>query len=100
VEKHHDTVDHVAIVVTDIAAAVDWYASKFSCEVAYKDATWALLRFANVSMALVLPGEHPAHVGFHRDDIERFGDVKTHRDGVKYVYTVHPFGNSVEIVKR
>ena len=98
--EERDRVDHVAVVVADIDRAVEWYTSHLNCEVAYKDASWALLKFANVSLALVLPGQHPAHFGVLREDIERFGEVMVHRDGVKYVYLQDADSNTVEIVKR
>jgi len=97
---HFDTVDHVAVVVDDIGQAVNWYSSRFRCEVAYQDDTWALVRFANISIAFVLPGHHPRHVGIHREDIEQFGNVGVHRDGVRFVYLEDVSGNVVEVVKR
>jgi len=97
---HTDTVDHVAVVVDDIGQAVKWYCSRFRCEAAYQDATWALVRFANVSIAFVLPGHHPRHIGIHREDIERFGNVGVHRDGVEFVYLEVGSGNVVEVVRR
>ena len=51
-EKLH----HVAIVVTDIKKALDWYRAEFDVEIAYVDDSWALLQFDNIALALVLPG--------------------------------------------
>ncbi len=42
-----DSLDHVAIPVEDVAAAVDWYTKTFRCEVSYQDDTWAFLKFGN-----------------------------------------------------
>lgn len=94
-----DTIHHVAIEVTDIATAVHWYQQLLQCEVAYQDATWALLRFANLTMALVLPGSHPAHVAITCHQPEKYGEVKLHRDGTSSVYIEDPFGNFVEMLK-
>ena len=54
-------VDHIAIESTDIAQSAKWYQDHFNCEVKHQDETWALLKFANISLALVTPGEHPPH---------------------------------------
>jgi catechol 2,3-dioxygenase-like lactoylglutathione lyase family enzyme len=93
-----DSLDHVAIPVEDVASAVGWYRRTFRCEVKYQDATWALLTFANTSLALVIPSQHPAHIGFVSPDAEKFGALKTHRDGTRSCYVNDPAGNSVEIL--
>jgi catechol 2,3-dioxygenase-like lactoylglutathione lyase family enzyme len=87
-----DTVHHIAIQVTDIEAAVNWYRQLLKCEVAYQDATWALLKFANLSMALVLPGSHPPHLAITCYSPEQYGEPKAHRDGTSSVYLPDPFG--------
>ena len=93
-----DRLDHVAIPVQDVASAVDWYTRTFQCKVKYQDETWALLGFDNVSLALVIPSQHPAHIGFVSPDAEKFGTLKTHRDGTRSCYVRDPAGNSVEIL--
>ncbi|MDR3390579.1 MAG: VOC family protein [Sulfuriferula sp.] len=93
-----DQVHHVAIPVTDIAASVAWYRQQFHCDVAYQDATWALLRFANTSVALVMPEQHPAHIGVLQTDAGRFGPLVTHRDGTRSIYIPDPDGNQLEVM--
>jgi catechol 2,3-dioxygenase-like lactoylglutathione lyase family enzyme len=93
-----DRLDHVAIPVADVASAVDWYTKTFRCEVKYRDDTWALLAFANTHVALVIPEQHPAHIGFVSPDAGKFGALKTHRDGTRSCYVMDPAGNSVEIL--
>lgn len=95
-----DAIDHVAVPVKNIAESVDWYTRMFECEVKYKDETWALLRFANVRLALVIPEQHPPHIGLVSAEAERFGELKTHRDGTRSCYIEDPGGNSVEILAR
>ena len=90
--------DHVAIAVDDIAAAVTWYGERFPCTVLYQDPTWALLGFENVRLALVVPEQHPPHVAFLSDDAASFGPLVPHRDGTRSTYIVDPSGNSVEIL--
>ena len=47
-----DKIHHIAVQVADISKSVEWYKTKFSCEVDYVDSSWALLKFANISLAL------------------------------------------------
>lgn len=94
----YDSLDHVAIPVQDVASAVAWYTQTFRCKVKYQDPTWALLGFENVNVALVIPSQHPAHLGFVSPEAEKFGALKTHRDGTRSCYVNDPAGNSVEIL--
>ncbi len=94
-----DTIDHIAIQVTDIKDSVEWYRRTFNCVVKYQDESWAFLAFANIKLALVVPGQHPEHMAFIRDDAENYGELKTHRDGTRSCYVKDPAGNSVEIMK-
>jgi catechol 2,3-dioxygenase-like lactoylglutathione lyase family enzyme len=93
-----DSLHHVALAVTDVAAAVTWYTGTFRCDVKYQDETWALLAFGNIQLALVVPHQHPPHLAFTHPDAARFGPLKTHRDGTRSVYVTDPAGNSVEIM--
>jgi catechol 2,3-dioxygenase-like lactoylglutathione lyase family enzyme len=93
-----DSIHHVAVSVKDVKAAVEWYRKHFQCKVSYQDDTWAMLDFANVKMALVVPQQHPPHVAFVHPEAEKFGALKTHRDGTRSVYVRDPAGNPVEIL--
>lgn len=93
-----DSLDHVAVPVEDVAQAVAWYQRSFRCEVDYQDPTWALLRFANTRLALVLPEKHPPHIAFVNPKAEEFGELKTHRDGTRSTYIEDSSGNSVEVM--
>jgi catechol 2,3-dioxygenase-like lactoylglutathione lyase family enzyme len=95
---HLDAIDHVAVPVREIAPVVDWYRNTFKCEVTYQDDTWALLKFSNMSLALVIPEQHPPHIGLVSEDAESFGELKPHRDGTRSTYIHDPAGNSVEIL--
>lgn len=94
------TVHHVAISIGDksISEMVDWYTRTLGCEVAYQDETWAMLQFANVQIALVMPGQHPPHLGFETPDAEKFGELRPHRDGTRSIYIPDPAGNPVELM--
>jgi catechol 2,3-dioxygenase-like lactoylglutathione lyase family enzyme len=93
-----DSVHHVAVAVPDIGAAVEWYRRHFHCKVNYQDTTWAMLEFANIKLALVIPAQHPPHVAVVHPEAERFGPLKAHRDGTRSVYVKDPAGNPVEIL--
>ena len=94
-----DNVHHLAIQVSDVAQSIAWYRERFDVDVAYHDDTWALLRFANVSLALVQPDQHPPHMAVERTDAAAFGTLTPHRDGTTSVYIEDPDGNAVEILK-
>lgn len=94
-----DHIHHIAVSVPSIAKGVEWYTSRFDCEVEYVDTTWALLAFANTKLALVLPKQHPSHFALSRPDANKFGELVTHRDGLKSVYLTDAFGNSIEILE-
>jgi catechol 2,3-dioxygenase-like lactoylglutathione lyase family enzyme len=93
-----DRIEHVAISVRDVAAAVAWYTSTFRCTVTYQDATWAMLKFDNLELALVIPDQHPPHVAVASPNAGAFGELKTHRDGTRSTYVKDPAGNAVEIM--
>lgn len=93
-----DKIHHIAISVKDIAESVMYYTKNFSCEVAYQDVSWAMLKFANINVALVLPHQHPPHLGFVKENAHEWGELKTHRDGTESVYVQDPAGNAIEIL--
>jgi len=93
-----DSIHHVAVPVQDIQSAVEWYTKTFQCRVSYQDATWAMLEFANMKLALVLPDQHPGHVAFVHPEAAQFGTLQSHRDGTKSVYINDPAGNAVELL--
>lgn len=94
-----DALHHVAIPVENVARAVDWYRNQFRVRVTYQDETWALLTFANTSLALVVPEQHPPHIGVVHPDARCFGELKTHRDGTASIYLEDSEGNAVEILE-
>ena len=93
-----DNIDHIALAVKDIPSSVTWYTANFKCEVAYQDDTWAMLRFGNIKLALVVPHQHPPHVALVSAEATRFGELKPHRDGTRSVYIKDPAGNSIEVL--
>ena len=98
-ENKIDKIHHVAIEVKSIKDSITWYKNNSKCEVAYQDDTWALLKYENISLALVLPKSHPPHIAFVRKDAEKYGKLKMHRDGTSSIYIKDPSNNSIEILK-
>ena len=94
-----DPLDHVALLVKDVAAAVGWYTRTFRCRVIYQDETWAMLAFRNARLALMAPGRHPSHIAFAREDAARFGPLEAHRDGIRSIYLTDGDGNSIEVLE-
>lgn len=92
-----DTMHHVAISVSDVKQTVEWYTKHFDCKVVYQDETWALVQFANIQLAFVLPQQHPPHIAVLGNPAQ-FGEPKTHRDGTRSVYMKDPAGNNIEIL--
>ena len=98
--KPLDQLHHVAVSVTDLKKTLDWYRQTFSVETLYEDETWALIKFSNISLALVIPGQHPPHLCVTRQDAAQFGPLKTHRDGTRSVYVNDPSGNFIEVMEQ
>ena len=91
-----ERIDHVAIVVTNIKNAVNWYTKNHDCEVIYQNESWADLQFENIKLTLVLPQDHPAHIAFVDESIE---NGTKHRDGSESIYEHDTFGNIIERIK-
>ncbi len=99
--KHSKSpIHHVAIPVQKIARAIAWYQEHFNCDILYQDESWALLQFANIKLALVLPEQHPGHLAFVHEHPEQFGALKHHRDGTRSIYINDPEGNAIEFIEK
>jgi len=98
--------DHVAQMVPDIAAAVDWYKKTLpNARVLYQDATWALMEAGGVKLAFVVKDQHPGHLAWRVDEAElnrlaaaHGKEIKPHRDGTRSFYLESPGGQSIEII--
>ena len=94
-----DNIDHIAIQTDSISKSVSWYKSMFECEVEFEDNTWALLKFANTKIALVVPDQHPPHIAVKRENLEKYGNPVKHRDGSESVYIDSPDKNTFELIR-
>ncbi|WP_446810265.1 VOC family protein [Methylomonas sp. 2BW1-5-20] len=94
-----DTIHHIAIQVDNIPDTLEWYKNQYDVKVVYADETWALIQFSNVALALVLPNQHPPHFAITSNHAERYGPLKTHRDGTASVYIQDPAGNNIEMIR-
>ncbi len=94
-----DALHHVAIQVSNIQRALDWYTSKFRVEIVYQDETWAMLKFQNTYLALVIPGQHPPHIAIENENAADYGELTPHRDGTASIYIEDSEGNTIEMLK-
>tara|TARA_Y100000590_G_scaffold436787_1_gene557759 strand:+ start:813 stop:1112 length:300 start_codon:yes stop_codon:yes gene_type:complete len=93
-------IDHIAVESKDIRKSVIWYINQFDCEIKYQDKTWALLKFDNISIALVTPGDHPPHFAVVDNKVDLDPNHKIHRDGIRYIYEKDPDTNFIEKIDR
>ena len=98
-DKKLDSLHHVATQVKDIARALKWYSENFNAETVYLDDTWAMLRFENIYLALVVPGQHPPHIAIEHEGAEAHGTLIRHRDGTESIYVNDSEGNVLELMK-
>ncbi|MGB5279170.1 MAG: VOC family protein [Gammaproteobacteria bacterium] len=98
-ETQLDSLHHVAIQTKDIARALKWYSENFNSELVYQDDTWALLRFQNIYLALVVPGQHPPHIAIEHEAAATYGTLTRHRDGTESIYINDSEGNTIELMK-
>ena len=96
-------VDHIAVLVDDLAVAEEWYAQHLNAAVTFRDHKYIRISTANTNIALIDKNHYPdAHIGIlvkNREDlpIEK-GTVVEHRDGTIGVYVKDPFGNYLEYI--
>lgn len=57
-----------------------------------------MLKFANTSLALVLPEQHPYHFAIETDDLLPYGNAIPHRDGTASVYIQDSDENNIEML--
>ena len=91
-------IDHLAVIVENIEQSVKYYTEKFNCNVKYQDDSWAMLKFDNINLALVVEDEHPNHFAIVDHSLSSNKDIKFHRDGIGYVYTNDPSCNYIELL--
>ena len=87
--------DHVAIRVTDIRRAVDWYLDKYDASEVFSDDTWGMIEINGIKIAFILEDSHPPHIAFTQFS-KVPAEAKRHRDGSWYIYDRDPDGNVIE----
>ncbi len=91
--------DHVALTVTDLQKCIDWYVENLGASIDYSDDTWAMLDISGIKVALTIPQQHPPHIAFTVDNVDKLGpDPKRHRDGSYFRYVNDPEGNTIELI--
>jgi methylmalonyl-CoA/ethylmalonyl-CoA epimerase len=91
-------IDHVAIAVRDVDAAIEWYADTFGAEVAHRE----LVEHDGVDEALVKVAESYIQlVGATREDSPVAKFLSTRGEGLHHVaYRVENCAEALEAVKR
>lgn len=98
--------DHVALLVPDIAAALDWWQRAVpGARIVYADDSWGLLDAGGARLAFVTEGEHPQHVAFkvsgaelERLAAEHGAGIALHRDGSRSFYLEAPGEGRLEVI--
>jgi len=98
--------DHVALHTTKekMKESVAWYTQFLDGKVLHQDDSWSLIEGSGVKVALIIPEQHPPHVGFeitvekYRSLKKKGRKFKLHRDGSESIYIVDPNGNNLEMV--
>ena len=99
-------VDHVALQVPDVAAALEWWRRTVpEATVLYEDATWGLVQAGGARVAFVTADEHPDHVAYKVSgaELDRLAGehdvaIATHRDGSRSFYLDAPGDHRVEVI--
>ena len=96
------TVDHIAIRVSDLDVAQEWYEKMLGAELQFKDRYYRRMLLNNTSLALIDENRYPNdHIGVlveNIDDLPNVGTKIHHRDGTVGVYVEDPFGHVVEYI--
>jgi catechol 2,3-dioxygenase-like lactoylglutathione lyase family enzyme len=96
-------VDHIAVLVSDLQLAEEWYVEHLKATVSFRDEKYVRLSVNNTNIALIDESHysHP-HFGILVDEKEDLpiekGEVIEHRDGTTGVYVKDPFGNYLEYI--
>jgi extradiol dioxygenase family protein len=97
-----DIIDHIAIKVTDLKQAEQWYLEHLEAEVTFRDYKYIRLKVGNTNIALIDGAYYPyAHIGVlvnNQDELPEEGQRVEHRDGTIGVYVKDPFGNYIEYI--
>ena len=96
-------VDHIAIKVSDLLKAEEWYLNHTNAKVTFRDQKYIRLKLHNTNIALIDENFYPhAHIGVlvnNKSDLPvDKGTVVEHRDGTIGVYVKDPFGNYLEYI--
>ena len=96
------TVDHIAIRVSDLDLAQEWYEEMLGAELQYKDQYYRRMLLNNTPLALIDENRYPDnHIGVLVKDFDQLPNIGTrieHRDGTVGVYVKDPFGHTVEYI--
>ena len=96
------SVDHIAIRVSDLDVAQEWYEENLGAKLQFKDQYYRRMLLNNTTLALIDENRYPDnHIGILVEDFDELPNVGTriqHRDGTVGVYLKDPFGHVVEYI--
>jgi hypothetical protein len=72
---------------------------RFSCEIEYQDESWTMFKFANTSLAIVLPKRRPYHFAIVTDGLSPYGDAIPYRDCTASVYIQDSEEKNIEMLR-
>ena len=97
-----DIIDHIAIKVSNLEDAENWYLKHLNAKVTFRDHKYTRLRVENTNIALIDEKFYPhAHIGVLvplKEQLPTEGERIQHRDGTIGVYVKDPFGNYIEYI--
>jgi extradiol dioxygenase family protein len=96
-------VDHIAIKVSNLKEAEEWYINHLNGTVTFRDPKYIRISIENTNIALIDEKHYDhAHIGILINNYEDLplnkGEVVKHRDGTVGVYVKDPFGNYLEYI--
>ncbi|MEZ4544542.1 MAG: hypothetical protein R3C24_11700 [Cyanobacteriota/Melainabacteria group bacterium] len=94
-----DAIDHLALEVDDIVVPWHRYQERFGAKFFIKTPPgrcWSSQ--SQTGFCCKERKSIPPHLGIVRDDAEKYGKLKQHRDGSRSCYLKGPGGNVVEVL--
>jgi len=96
-------VDHIALRVSDLKEAEEWYTRQLNGKVTFRDPKYIRMRLSNTNIALIDEKHYPhQHFGVlveKKENLDRHEGIRVeHRDGTTGVYVKDPFGNYLEYI--
>ena len=97
-----DISDHIAIKVSDLKLAEEWYLEHLDAKITFKNTKYVRLKVNNTNIALIDEAQYTwppiAVLVENQDELPEGVERVEHRDGTIGVYVKDPFGNYIEYI--